>query len=223
MCRLRNIFYNMKARCYNKNNPYYAIYGGRGITICDEWLLNINKFILWSKNNDYKDNLTIDRVNNDGNYEPSNCRWVTNEVNNNNRSNSRNFIINGIQMNLADIAREYKIPRETLRRRVAYGFTIEEAIKKDDEKIKFSKLIDRYTKLINTTNGNLKITGVQVNKNAILLEVTCTCGAVKYCKKRVFTENKSCASKECIKKLCKEHHANGSYTRDKNNQRFVKK
>lgn len=67
----------MKYRCYNKNYHHYERYGGRGITICDEWKNNYASFRNWAYANGYKDGLSIDRINNDGNYEPSNCRWVT--------------------------------------------------------------------------------------------------------------------------------------------------
>ena len=75
--RLYSIFKNMKTRCYNKNYEKFDKYGGRGIIICDEWLSDYKSFEEWSVNNGYEDCLTIDRINVDGNYEPSNCRWTT--------------------------------------------------------------------------------------------------------------------------------------------------
>jgi hypothetical protein len=70
---------NMKKRCYNPNHPRYEHWGGRGITICDEWLNEENgvlNFYNWAMTNGYQEGLSIDRINNDGNYEPSNCRWT---------------------------------------------------------------------------------------------------------------------------------------------------
>lgn len=71
---------NMKTRCLNQKVKEYKNYGGRGICICDEWLNSPKSFIEWGMKNGYEDGLTIDRINNDGNYEPSNCRWVTKKV-----------------------------------------------------------------------------------------------------------------------------------------------
>lgn len=83
--RLNRIWKNMKTRCYNPNSNNYKYWGARGITICDEWRDSFEKFMKWALANGYQDNLTIDRINVNGNYEPQNCRWVTMTVQNNNR------------------------------------------------------------------------------------------------------------------------------------------
>lgn len=83
--RLYKIYCGMVARCYNENHIYYKDYGGRGIVVCEEWLKDRKLFFKWALENNYADNLQIDRIDCNGNYEPSNCRFVSNLVNQNNR------------------------------------------------------------------------------------------------------------------------------------------
>lgn len=86
--RLYRIYAHMKCRCYDANNKDYMDYGGRGISVCDEWLNDFDSFYRWAIKNGYKDELTIERMNVDGNYEPTNCTWATRaEQCNNKRSN----------------------------------------------------------------------------------------------------------------------------------------
>ena len=84
--RLHRIWKNMKTRCYNSKSPNYKYWGARGIAICPEWRSSFEAFRQWAVQNGYSDDLSIDRINNDGNYEPSNCRWVNMITQNNNRS-----------------------------------------------------------------------------------------------------------------------------------------
>ena len=91
--RIYETWQDMKRRCYNKQNARYDRYGGRGITVCDEWLNNFQSFYDWAISNGYSDDLTIDRIDNDGNYEPSNCRWSTAKEQCNNRGSNINITI----------------------------------------------------------------------------------------------------------------------------------
>ena len=79
--RIYTTWSNMKARCYNKNHGEYSSYGGRGIVVCDEWNNSFEKFLQWAQTSGYTGNLTIDRIDNDGNYEPKNCQWITKQEN----------------------------------------------------------------------------------------------------------------------------------------------
>ena len=75
--RLVGIYHGIKQRCYNANRSNFKYYGGRGITMCNEWRNSSQAFYDWAMANGYQENLTIDRINNDGDYEPQNCRWVS--------------------------------------------------------------------------------------------------------------------------------------------------
>lgn len=98
--RLYKIYMNMKSRCYNPKSEGFSEYGGRGIKICDEWLEAFDNFCDWSLENGYADCLTIDRIDNDGNYCPENCRWATVECQSNNRQNTIFFEFLGVKKSL---------------------------------------------------------------------------------------------------------------------------
>jgi hypothetical protein len=87
--RLYVIWANMKQRCHYTKCSHYPNYGGRGITVCQEWQDSFEAFYEWAMSSGYEDHLSIDRINCDGNYEPSNCRWATMKEQQNNRRNNK--------------------------------------------------------------------------------------------------------------------------------------
>lgn len=106
--RLYYIWRDMKIRCYNPSYKSYKRYGGRNIVVCDEWKNDFMVFYNWSMNNGYRDDLTIDRVNNNGNYEPNNCRWATLVEQQNNTSANRHLLYNNENLTIAEWGRKLK-------------------------------------------------------------------------------------------------------------------
>lgn len=126
--RLWGIWVGMRRRCYNKNDKSYPCYGGRGIDICDEWGANrptdvegYEAFRMWSINNGYSDELTIDRIDNDKGYSPDNCRWATRQEQNNNTSQNLLITIDGVEHTSAEWSRISGINASIIRRRFHSG------------------------------------------------------------------------------------------------------
>lgn len=115
------VWSGIKNRCLNPNASNYERYGGRGISICDEWKNNFKIFYDWAMSHGYQDDLTIDRMNNNGNYEPSNCRWVTRREQQNNTRRNHIFTYKGTTHTIAEWSRILNINRETLRYRIKEG------------------------------------------------------------------------------------------------------
>ena len=126
--RLITIRHSMYCRCYYSTTNGYERYGGRGIKMCDEWINNPESFYNWAVKNGYKKNLTIDRIDVNGNYEPSNCRWATKEEQDNNRRTNRKITYNGETKTLSQWSREYNINIVTLSDRLKRGWTLEQAL-----------------------------------------------------------------------------------------------
>lgn len=104
--RLYVIWNGMKRRCHTPSAGNWHRYGGRGISVCKEWIDSYEAFRDWAISAGYADNLQIDRINNDGNYGPENCRWVTSSVNANNRGNHHRLAAFGETKTLAEWARD---------------------------------------------------------------------------------------------------------------------
>ncbi|MCM1218815.1 MAG: hypothetical protein NC548_30390 [Lachnospiraceae bacterium] len=126
--RLFFIWRNIKSRCYNPKFIGYENYGGRGITMCEEWLHDFAAFQIWALNNGYTEFLTIERIDNNGNYEPSNCRWATMKEQGNNRRTNRHLTANGESKTISQWAEELDISRELIRSRIRAGWSAEDAL-----------------------------------------------------------------------------------------------
>ncbi len=116
--RLYRIWGNMVSRCTDKNNPRYDDYGMRGIFVCEEWR-KFENFYDWAYKNGYDDTLTIDRINNDDGYYPENCRWVSRNVQANNKRNNHIVEYHGKKLTLAELSREIGIPYSVLHHRIS--------------------------------------------------------------------------------------------------------
>lgn len=142
--RLRRIHNGMIQRCYNPNSHSYTNYGGRGIKICEEWH-DREKFIGWALKNGYSNDLSIDRIDVNGNYEPSNCRWADWQTQSNNKRPSDEWkkrkprermywVIDGVSKTREEWCKEYNIGLPAVLYRInKKGMSIEEALKKPKE------------------------------------------------------------------------------------------
>ena len=129
------IWKNMKSRCYYKKNKHYKDYGGRGIRVCDRWLNNFRNF--------YQDmgkrpkRTSLDRINNNGNYKPQNCRWATSEMQRSNKRNTHFLTYKNKTQTIKQWSNELKIEYATLLSRInRYGFSVETALTKPVKKWK---------------------------------------------------------------------------------------
>lgn len=125
--RLYNIWGHMKNRCSCEKNTFYRHYGGRGIKVCEEWF-EFLPFYEWAITNGYTDNLTLDRIDVNGNYEPSNCRWVTRKAQSNNRRDNKLVTFNGKTKSIAQWAEMTGIKDTTIRYRIKQGWSVEKTL-----------------------------------------------------------------------------------------------
>lgn len=126
--RLSRIWRTMKSRCNNPNVKVYPRYGGRGIQVCREWNDSFLKFYEWALASGYADDLTIDRIDNNGNYCPENCRWVTVKEQNNNRSSCHFLTAFGKTQTISQWSREVDIGAGRISYRILHGWTPERAL-----------------------------------------------------------------------------------------------
>ena len=126
--RLYRIWKGMRNRCYNEHIPGYEHWGGRGIVVCDEWQ-TFEPFYEWAVANGYNDGLSIDRIDNNGNYEPSNCRWATPEEQAKNRNSNAMITYEGTTKHISVWDREIGSKKSgRVRARLNAGWSIEKAV-----------------------------------------------------------------------------------------------
>lgn len=126
--RLYKAWTNMRNRCNLIKDKEYQNYGGRGIKVCDEWQNSFETFMEWAMSHGYDNTLTIDRINVDGNYEPSNCRWITRQEQNNNRTINVNLTHNGVTHTLREWSVITGMNYSTLQGRVRRGWKTEDIL-----------------------------------------------------------------------------------------------
>lgn len=119
---------SMKNRCSDKNNPAYPSYGGRGIAVCEEWSQSFPAFRMWAECNGYAPGLTLDRIDNDGNYDPCNCRFADMRTQSNNKRNNHFVTICETTHTISEWSRISGISKVTIRNRLEKGWTAENAV-----------------------------------------------------------------------------------------------
>lgn len=127
--RLGAIYRKMVKRCYDPKSNRFKNYGGKGIKICDEWLNDINAFRKWAVCHGYKEGLTIERIDINGDYCPNNCTWIPKKEQMYNKSNTVRITFNGKTQTLSQWSQELGIPTSTLHNRIrVHGWTVERAL-----------------------------------------------------------------------------------------------
>lgn len=138
---LYGILNSMKQRCNNKNDKAYHNYGARGIRVCEEWAKDFNSFEEWAINNGYRNGLWIDRIDDNGNYEPNNCRWATPKEQQNNKRTNVMITINGETKNIEEWSNISGIGWATIKRRIELGWENENLLKPVQKKYSHSEKI----------------------------------------------------------------------------------
>ena len=132
--RIYMIWRGMKRRCYNPNEKCYRYYGGKNIKVCAEWKDDFMSFYQWAIDNGYRDDLTIDRIDVNGDYAPNNCRWITLQEQHNNRSDNRYVTIGGVTKHISEWYAVSPVTTATIYARIKNGMDIEKAIMMPDRR-----------------------------------------------------------------------------------------
>lgn len=126
--RLYRIWDGIKKRCYNPKTDSFPRYGGRGITMCEEWENDYAVFKDWALSHGYRDDLSIDRIDSDGDYCPDNCRWATNKEQQNNLSSNRWIDLHGQKLTVAQFSERYGVPHYLILHRLNSGFSADQLV-----------------------------------------------------------------------------------------------
>jgi hypothetical protein len=126
--RLYSIYHGIIRRTEDSKRKEYKDYGGRGIRMCGEWRTSYEAFREWAHANGYNDSLSIDRIDNDGDYSPSNCRWSGRNEQANNRNDTVYLTKDGVRKSVSDWARETGVPYAKLKKRVRLGWSDERVL-----------------------------------------------------------------------------------------------
>lgn len=126
--KLYGIRKGMLHRCYNPTNKSFKTYGGKGIGVCNDWRYNPSSFLEWAEENKYKEGMSLDRLDNEGDYCPENCRFIPISEQSYNRKTNNNITFRGETRNITEWAKHLKIPRSTLSKRIhKFKWSIERA------------------------------------------------------------------------------------------------
>lgn len=129
--RLYGIWNGMRHRCLDKKHISYHRYGGRGIKVCEEWDESYENFKEWAINNGYQEEFSIDRIDNNKNYSPSNCKWSSIKEQCNNRENNNKLTFNGVNKTVAEWSVETGLPYHTIHKRILYGWEVKDILTKE--------------------------------------------------------------------------------------------
>lgn len=127
--RIYKTWNNMRSRCNNPKATKYYLYGGKGIEVCKEWKESFESFYYWSMENGYQENLSIDRIDGEEDYSPSNCRWATNKEQANNTTQNHYLTFKGETHNVTQWAELIGVTPKCLSTRIERGWTVERALK----------------------------------------------------------------------------------------------
>jgi hypothetical protein len=142
----------IKKRCYNPNYESYDIYGDRGIKVCDAWQ-EFESFLEWSLENGFNKSLQIDRIDSNGDYEPSNCRWVTPKENSNNKRNNRLITIDGEEKTVAEWARIAGVTKKTITDRINRGWPKDQLLLPERERENIKKYKGKELTILGKTKA----------------------------------------------------------------------